>query len=81
MNILSLSFFDFVILFRDFFCVFDMGFSVSAIFFILHVLFSFVLEVFVFYFFCLEFGVLSFVWFLSAAVKSTFSGQQQETIF
>ena len=45
------------------------------------VLFSFVLEVFVFSFVCLEFGVLSFVWFLSAAVKSTFSGQQQETIF
>ena len=35
MNILSLWFFDFVILLRDFVCVFDMGFSASAIFFIL----------------------------------------------
>ena len=34
MNILSLWFFDFVILFRDFVCVFDMGFSI-CIFFIL----------------------------------------------
>ena len=75
MNILSLWFFDFVILFRDFVCVFDMGFSISIFFHF--VLFSFVLEVFVFCFVCLEFGVLSFVWFLSAAVKSTLSGQQE----
>ena len=75
MNILSLWFFDFVILFRDFVCVFDMGFSICIFFHF--VLFSFVLEVFVFYFVCLEFAVLSFVWFLSAAVKSTLSGQQE----
>ena len=47
------------------------------LYFLHFVLFSFVLGVFVFCFVCLEFGVLSFAWFLSAAVKSTLSGQQE----
>ena len=58
-----------------FVCVFDTGFSVSIFFHF--VLFSFLLGVLVYYFVCLESGVLSFTWFLSAAVKSTLSGQQE----
>ena len=44
---------------------------VSVFVFFSFCVFSFVLGVFVFCFVCLEFGVLSFAWFLSAAVKST----------
>ena len=72
MNILSLWFFDFVIPFRDFVCVFDMGFSI-CIFFIL----CFSVLYLEFLFSVLFVSSLSFAWFLSAAVKSTLSGQQE----
>ena len=52
--------------------VFDMGFR--CFYFFHFVLFSFVLGDFVFFFVCLEFGVLRFTWFLSAAVNKWAAG-------